>query len=68
MNQINMNQINDQFATASRQFADTAGQVSRLALSNAEQVFGLQFAAMEKNVNAAFAFWASWPRPVTSTA
>jgi hypothetical protein len=57
MNQINMTQINDQFASASRQFADTAGQVSRLALSNAEQVFGLQFAAIEQNVNAAFAFW-----------
>lgn len=57
MNQINMSQMNDQFASASRQFADTAGQVSRLALSNAEQVFGLQFAAIEQNVNAAFAFW-----------
>jgi hypothetical protein len=57
MNQINMTQINDQFASASRQFADTAGQVSRLALSNAEQVFGLQFTAIEQNVNAAFAFW-----------
>ena len=57
MNQFNLNQINDQFATASRQFADTAGQVSRLALNNAEQVFNLQFAALEQNVNAAFAFW-----------
>jgi hypothetical protein len=57
MNQFNLNQINDQFASASRNFADTAGQVSRLALSNAEQVFSLQFAAIEQNVNAAFAFW-----------
>ena len=57
MNQFNASEINDQFASASRQFADTAGQVSRLALSNAEQVFGLQFAAIEQNVNAAFAFW-----------
>lgn len=57
MNQINMSQINDQFASASRQFADTAGEVSRLALSNAEQVFGLQLATIEQNVNAAFAFW-----------
>ena len=55
MNQFN--QFNDQFASASRQFADTAGQVSRLALSNAEQVFGVQLAAIEQNVNATFAFW-----------
>ena len=55
--QNNTSQFNDQFASASRQFADTAGQVSRLALSNTEQVFGLQFAAIEKNVNATFAFW-----------
>ena len=52
-----INQFNDQFASASRQFADTAGQVSRLALANAEQVFGLQLAAIEQNVNATFAFW-----------
>jgi hypothetical protein len=48
---------NDQFSAASRQFAETAAQVNRLALENAEQVFGLQMAAIEKNVNAAFAFW-----------
>lgn len=53
----NFNQINDQFATAGRQFADTAAQVNRLALDNAGQVFGLQMAAFEKNVNATFAFW-----------
>ena len=60
MNQVNVeqfNQFNDQFASASRQFADTAGQVSRLALGNAEQVFGVQLAAIEQNVNATFAFW-----------
>ena len=60
MNQANVeqfNQFNDQFASASRQLADTAGQVSRLALSNAEQVFGVQLAAIEQNVNATFAFW-----------
>jgi len=56
MNQ-QFNQFNDQFASASRQFADTASQVSRLALGNAEQVFGVQLAAIEQNVNATFAFW-----------
>jgi hypothetical protein len=50
-------QINEQFAAASRQFADTAAQVNRLALDNAEQVFGLQMTAIEENVNATFAFW-----------
>jgi hypothetical protein len=52
-----MYQFNEQFAAASRQFADAATQVNRLALTNAEQVFGLQLAAIEQNVNAAFAFW-----------
>lgn len=50
-------QINEQFTAASRQFADTAAQVNRLALDNAEKVFGLQLAAIEQNVNATFAFW-----------
>jgi hypothetical protein len=50
-------QINEQFAAASRQFADTAAQVNRLALDNAEKVFGLQLSAIEENVNATFAFW-----------
>lgn len=49
--------FNQQFAVASRQFADTATQVNRLALENAEKVFGLQLAAFEQNANAAFAFW-----------
>src|SRR3569832_853984 len=66
MNQANVeqfHQFNDQFASASRQFADTAGQVSRLALGNAEQVFGLQLAAIEQNVNATFAFWGELAEP-----
>ena len=46
-----------QFTAASRQFADVAGQVNRLALENAEAAFGLQLATFEENVNAAFAFW-----------
>jgi hypothetical protein len=53
----NLNQINDQFASASRQFADTAAQINRLALDNAGQVFGLQMQAIEQNVNAALSFW-----------
>ena len=52
-----MNQINEQFANTTRQFADTASQVNRLALENAQNVFGLQLAAIQQNVNATFAFW-----------
>lgn len=47
--------INEQFAAASRQFAQTAAQVNRLALSHAEQVFALQLGAFEQTVSAAFA-------------
>jgi len=49
--------FNEQIATASRQFADTAAQANRLALENAEKVFGLQLATFEESANAAFAFW-----------
>ncbi len=69
--------FNEQFAAASRQFADTAAQVNRLALENAEKVFGLQLATFEENANATFAFWgevaeardfdglkAAWPKGV----
>ena len=49
-------QFNEQFAAASRQFADTAAQINRLALDNATKVFGLQLATLERNANAAFAF------------
>ena len=50
-------QFNEQFAAATRQFADTAAQVNRIALENAQAVFGLQMATFEENANAAFAFW-----------
>lgn len=49
--------INPQFATATRQLADNAAQVNRLALENVEKIFGLQMAAFEQNANAAFAFF-----------
>ncbi|MCA1714726.1 MAG: phasin family protein [Gammaproteobacteria bacterium] len=52
-----MNQINEQFANTTKQFADTAAQVNRLTLENAQNVFGLQLAAIQDNVNATFAFW-----------
>ena len=52
-----MNEINEQFANATRQFADAAVQANRLALANAQEIFGLQLAAIEKNASATFAFF-----------
>ena len=49
--------INEQFATAARQFADNAAQVNRLARENAEKAFGLQLSTFQENANATFAFW-----------
>ncbi|MDG6348022.1 phasin family protein [Luteimonas sp. 8-5] len=51
-----MNQYNEQFANATRQFADAAAEASRLALANAQDIFGLQLAAVEKNATATFAY------------
>ena len=52
-----MYQFNEQFAAASRQFADTAAQINKIALENAEAVFGLQLSALEARANATFAFF-----------
>ena len=49
-------QFNDQFAAATRQFADTAAQINRLTLENAQKLFGLQLATFEENAEATFAF------------
>lgn len=49
-------QINEQFAAATRQFADTAARINRLALENAEAIVGLQLAAIEERTTATFAF------------
>ena len=50
-------QYTDQFAAATRQFADTAARISHLTLDSAQKVFGLQLATIEQNTAAAFAFW-----------
>ena len=50
-------QFNEQFAAATRQFADTAAQANQLAIENAQAVFGLQMANLTDRVNATFAFW-----------
>lgn len=50
-------QFNEQFAAATRQFADTAAQINRIALDNAEALFGLQMTAIGNRANATFAFF-----------
>lgn len=50
-------QFNEQFAAATRQFADTAAQINRIAIQNVEAVFGLQMSALEERANATFAFF-----------
>ena len=51
-----MNQYNEQFVNTTRQFAEAAAEANRLALANAQDIFGLQLAAVEKNATATFAF------------
>jgi len=48
--------FNEQFTAAARQFTDTAAQINRLALENAQEVFGLQLSALGQNADATFAF------------
>lgn len=48
--------FNEQFAAASRQFADAAAQINRLTLENAETLFGLHLSTLSENTNATFAF------------
>ena len=45
-------QFNDQFSAYTHQFAAVAARMNRLALENAETVFGVQLRTLEKNVDA----------------
>lgn len=49
-------QFNEQFTAATRQFADNVAQINRLAIENAQAIFGLQVAAIEERATATFAF------------
>ncbi|KAF1691610.1 phasin family protein [Pseudoxanthomonas koreensis] len=49
-------QFNDQFNAYTQQFAAVAARVNRLALENAETVFGVQLRTFEKNVEATTAY------------
>jgi len=45
-------QFNDQFSAYTHQFAAVAARMNRLALENAETLFGVQLRTLEKNVEA----------------
>ncbi|HET6395211.1 MAG TPA: phasin family protein [Pseudoxanthomonas sp.] len=45
-------QFNEQFSAYTHQFAAVAARVNRLALENAETLFGVQLRTLEKNVDA----------------
>ena len=45
-------QFNDQFSAYTHQFAAVAARMNRLALENAETMFGVQLRTLEKNVDA----------------
>ncbi len=50
-------QLNEQFTTFTHQFAAAATRANRLALENAETIFGLQLKTLEKNIDATSAFF-----------
>ena len=50
-------QLNEQFTTFTRQFAAAAARANRLALENAETIFGVQLKAFEKNIDATTAYF-----------
>lgn len=52
-----MTPINEQFATATRQLADNAARINRLALDHAQETLALQLATLGQNLDATFAFW-----------
>ena len=49
-------QFNDQFSAYTHQFAAVAARLNRLALENAETMFGVQLRTLEKNVDATTSF------------
>ncbi len=50
-------QFDNQFSTYTHQFAAAASRANRLALENAESVFGVQLKTIEKNIDATTAFF-----------
>ncbi|RYZ73113.1 MAG: phasin family protein [Lysobacteraceae bacterium] len=50
-------QINEQFTAFTQQFSAAAARANRLALENAESIFGVQLKTFEKNLEATSAFF-----------
>ena len=50
-------QLNEQFTTFTHQFAAAAARANRLAMENAETIFGVQLKAFEKNIDATTAYF-----------
>ena len=50
-------QLNEQFTTFTHQFAAAAARANRLALENAETIFGVQLKTLEKNIDATTAYF-----------
>ena len=50
-------QLNEQFTTFTHRFAAAAARANRLALENAETIFGVQLKAFEKNIDATTAYF-----------
>jgi hypothetical protein len=50
-------QFNDTFSNFTHQFAAAAARANRLALENAETIFGVQLKTFEKNVDATTAYF-----------
>ena len=51
-------QMNSQFLSLGKNFADAAAKAQSLAMANFESIAGLQMKAVENQVNASSAFWA----------
>lgn len=49
-------QFNEQFAAASRQFADAAARINHITLDNMQSLMGLQLSTLGQNADATFAF------------
>lgn len=49
-------QFNEQFAAASRQFADAAARINHITLDNMQTLLGLQLSTLGRNADATFAF------------
>ena len=57
--------FSDRFSDATRQLAAAATRANRLALENAESMFGVQLKAMERNLTATGGWLVNWPAATT---